>query len=183
MREQTYTVQQRHYMEEALFEAEQAAVIGEVPIGAVIVHSGQIIGRGHNLREHGHDATLHAEIRAIEEACATLQSWRLNDCQLYVTIEPCLMCSGAIINARIPEVFYGARDPKAGAVDSLYATLTDSRLNHTVAVHEGLLAKDAGERMVAFFKAARRRQKAAKKARKAAQVSAPDKLLDSTKKS
>lgn len=105
MREQTYTAQQRHYMEEALFEAEQAAVIGEVPIGAVIVHNGQIIGRGHNLREHGHDATLHAEIRAIEEACATLQSWRLNDCQLYVTIEPCLMCSGAIINARIPEVF------------------------------------------------------------------------------
>ncbi|MCF7523273.1 nucleoside deaminase [Levilactobacillus brevis] len=140
-------------MEEALFEAEQAAVIGEVPIGAVIVHNGQIIGRGHNLREHRHDATLHAEIRAIEEACATLQSWRLNDCQLYVTIEPCLMCSGAIINARIPEVFYGARDPKAGAVDSLYESLTDSRLNHTVAVHEGLLAKDAGERMVAFFKA------------------------------
>lgn len=167
MRDTSYSPLQRHYMEEALFEADQAALIGEVPIGAVIVHNGQIVGRGHNLREHANDATLHAEIRAIEEACATLKSWRLEDCQLYVTIEPCLMCSGAIINARIPEVFYGARDPKAGAVDSLYQTLTDTRLNHTVSVHEGLMAKDAGERMVAFFKAARQRQKAAKKARKA----------------
>jgi len=167
MRDTSYSPLQRHYMEEALFEADQAALIGEVPIGAVIVHEGKIVGRGHNLREHANDATLHAEVRAIEEACATLKSWRLEDCQLYVSIEPCLMCSGAIINARIPEVYYGARDPKAGAVDSLYQTLTDERLNHTVTVHEGLMAKDAGERMVAFFKAARKRQKAAKKARKA----------------
>lgn len=167
MRDTSYSPLQRHYMEEALFEADQAGLIGEVPIGAVIVHDGKIVGRGHNLREHANDATLHAEVRAIEEACATLKSWRLEDCQLYVTIEPCLMCSGAIINARIPEVYYGARDPKAGAVDSLYQTLTDTRLNHTVTVHEGLMAKDAGERMVAFFKAARQRQKAAKKARKA----------------
>lgn len=167
MRDTSYSPLQRHYMEEALFEADQAGLIGEVPIGAVIVHDGKIVGRGHNLREHANDATLHAEVRAIEEACATLKSWRLEDCQLYVSIEPCLMCSGAIINARIPEVFYGARDPKAGAVDSLYQTLTDARLNHTVTVHEGLMAKDAGERMVAFFKAARKRQKAAKKARKA----------------
>lgn len=161
-------------MEEALFEADQAALIGEVPIGAVIVRDGQIIGRGHNLREHGNDATLHAEIRAIEEACAWLNSWRLNDCQLYVTIEPCLMCSGAIINARIPQVFYGARDPKAGAVDSLYEVLGDDRLNHTVTVYEGLMAKYAGERMVAFFKAARKRQKARKKARQAAKRAAAD---------
>lgn len=161
-------------MEEALFEADQAALIGEVPIGAVIVRDGQIIGRGHNLREHGNDATLHAEIRAIEEACARLNSWRLSDCQLYVTIEPCLMCSGAIINARIPQVFYGARDPKAGAVDSLYEVLGDDRLNHTVTVYEGLMAKDAGERMVAFFKAARKRQKARKKARQAAKRAAAD---------
>ncbi|MCT4487621.1 nucleoside deaminase [Levilactobacillus parabrevis] len=167
MRDTSYSPLQRHYMDEALFEADQAGLIGEVPIGAVIVHEGKIVGRGHNLREHANDATLHAEIRAIEEACATLKSWRLEDCQLYVSIEPCLMCSGAIINARIPEVYYGARDPKAGAVDSLYQTLTDARLNHTVTVHEGLMAKDAGERMVAFFKAARKRQKADKKARKA----------------
>lgn len=183
MRDANYTDRQRHYMMEALFEADQAALIGEVPIGAVIVHEGQIVGRGHNLREHGNDATMHAEIRAIEEACATLKSWRLEDCQLYVTIEPCLMCSGAIINSRIPEVFYGARDPKAGAVDSLYATLTDSRLNHRVAVHEGLFAKDAGERMVQFFQAARKRQKAAKKARQAAKRAQANKTLDSQKKS
>lgn len=182
MRDQHYTGRQRHYMEEALFEADQAALIGEVPIGAVIVHDNQIVGRGHNLREHGNDATMHAEIRAIEEACGTLKSWRLEDCQMYVTIEPCLMCSGAIINSRIPEVFYGARDPKAGAVDSLYETLTDSRLNHTVTVHEGLLAKDAGERMVRFFRAARVRQKARKKARRAAAQAENEKTLDNQKK-
>jgi len=179
MRQMSYTVAQQRYMQEALFEADQAGLIGEVPIGAVIVHDGQIIGRGHNLREHANDATLHAEIRAIEEACATLHSWRLEDCQLYVTIEPCLMCSGAIINSRIPVVYYGARDPKAGAVDSLYETLTDDRLNHTVTVYEGLRAKDAGERLVTFFKAARVRQKAAKKARKAAEKAAAEKSLDS----
>ncbi len=169
MRQVSYGPMERHYMEEALFEADQAGLIGEVPIGAVIVHGDQIVGRGHNLREHGNDATMHAEVRAIEEACATLHSWRLEDCQLYVTIEPCLMCSGAIINSRIPVVYYGARDPKAGAVDSLYETLTDSRLNHRVTVYEGLMAKSAGERMVSFFQAARKRQKAEKKARKAAQ--------------
>lgn len=168
MRQMTYSQTEQKFMDEALFEADQAALIGEVPIGAVIVHDGTIVGRGHNLREHANDATLHAEVRAIEEACATLHSWRLEDCQLYVTIEPCLMCSGAIINSRIPTVYYGARDPKAGAVDSLYQTLTDDRLNHTVTVYEGLLAKAAGERLVTFFKAARQRQKAAKKARQAA---------------
>lgn len=179
----TFAAQQRQYMQEALFEADQAAVIGEVPIGAVIVHDGVIVGRGHNLREHAHDATLHAEVRAIEEACARLKSWRLEDCQLYVTIEPCLMCSGAIINSRIPVVYYGARDPKAGAVDSLYHTLTDERLNHRVTVYEGLMARDAGERMVHFFKAARQRQKAAKKARQAQQRALANKSLDTPAKS
>lgn len=183
MRQLTYSDTQRHYMQEALFEADQAGLIGEVPIGAVIVHDGQIIGRGHNLREHANDATLHAEIRAIEEACATLRSWRLEDCEMYVTIEPCLMCSGAIINSRIPVVYYGARDPKAGAVDSLYETLTDDRLNHRVKVYEGLLAKESGERLVSFFKAARQCAKAAKKARRAAQKAATDKTLDSPEKS
>lgn len=183
MRQMTYSSKEQHYMQEALFEADQAGIIGEVPIGAVIVHHDQIIGRGHNLREHANDATLHAEIRAIEEACATLNSWRLEDCQLYVTIEPCLMCSGAIINSRIPTVYYGARDPKAGAVDSLYQTLTDDRLNHRVTVYEGLLAKESGERMVGFFKAARQRQKAAKKARQAAKKATTEKSLDSPEKS
>lgn len=181
MRQMTYSPEQQHYMQEALFEADRAALIGEVPIGAVIVHEGQIIGRGHNFREHANDATLHAEIRAIEEACATLRSWRLEDCQMYVTIEPCLMCSGAIINSRIPTVYYGARDPKAGAVDSLYQTLTDDRLNHTVTVYEGLLAKEAGERMVDFFRAARKRRKAAKRAQQAAATA--EKSLDSQQES
>lgn len=156
------------WMKEALHEARMAYLIGEVPIGAVIVHDGEIIGRGHNLREHGQDATLHAEMMAIQEACETLHSWRLEGCQLYVTLEPCLMCSGAIINARIPEVFYGARDPKAGAVRSLYEVLEDSRLNHRVTVHERVLARPAGEMLENFFRDIRKRQKAAKRARKQA---------------
>ncbi|CAM3182942.1 tRNA adenosine(34) deaminase TadA [Lactiplantibacillus plajomi] len=156
------------WMKEALHEARMAYLIGEVPIGAVIVHDGEIIGRGHNLREHGQDATLHAEMMAIQEACEALHSWRLEGCQLYVTLEPCLMCSGAIINARIPEVFYGARDPKAGAVRSLYEVLEDSRLNHRVTVHERVLARPAGEMLENFFRDIRKRQKAAKRARKQA---------------
>ncbi|MFD1419637.1 tRNA adenosine(34) deaminase TadA [Lactiplantibacillus songbeiensis] len=156
------------WMREALQEAKMAYLIGEVPIGAVVVYHDEIIGRGHNLREHGQDATLHAEVLAIQEACEYLHSWRLEDCQLYVTLEPCIMCSGAIINARIPEVYYGARDPKAGAVHSLYQLLSDDRLNHQVAVHERILARPAGEMLQRFFRDIRERQKAAKKARRAA---------------
>lgn len=156
------------WMREALQEAKLAYLIGEVPIGAVIVHDGEIIGRGHNLREHGQDATLHAEVLAIQEACEYLHSWRLEDCQMYVTLEPCIMCSGAIINARIPVVYYGARDPKAGAVHSLYQLLDDERLNHQVEVHERVLARPAGELLQTFFRKIRDRQKAAKKARREA---------------
>lgn len=156
------------WMLEALHEARMSNVIGEVPIGAVIVHDGEIIGRGHNLREHGQDATLHAEIVAIQEACEYLHSWRLEDCQIYVTLEPCIMCCGAIINARIPEIYYGARDPKAGAVRSLYQLLSDNRLNHQVAVHERVLARPAGEMLENFFREIRKRKKAEKKARRAA---------------
>lgn len=155
-------------MREALHEARMAYLIGEVPIGAVVVHDGQIVGRGHNLREHAQDATMHAEIIAIQEACEYLHTWRLEDCQLYVTLEPCLMCSGAIINSRIPEVYYGARDPKAGAVRSLYQVLEDSRLNHQVHVHERIMAREGGQMLENFFRDIRKRQKAAKKARKAA---------------
>lgn len=155
-------------MQEALHEARMAYLIGEVPIGAVIVHEGEIIGRGHNLREHGQDATMHAEMIAIQEANEYLHSWRLEDCQLYVTLEPCLMCSGAILNARIPEVFYGARDPKAGAVRSLYQVMEDDRLNHQVEVHERVLARPAGMMLENFFRAIRKRKKAEKRAKKAA---------------
>lgn len=108
--------EQTKFMREALAEAKKAALIGEVPIGAVVVHDGQIIGRGHNLREHSQEAALHAELLAIEEANQYLKSWRLTGCDLYVTLEPCVMCSGAIINARLDRVIYGARDPKAVAL-------------------------------------------------------------------
>lgn len=157
------TEQQTQFMIEALKEAQKAYLIGEVPIGAVIVKDNQIIARGHNLREHSNDATTHAEVVAIQEACMVLNSWRLIDCDLYVTIEPCLMCSGAIINSRVQNVYYGARDPKAGAVSSLYTTLNDSRLNHQVGVEEGILAEQASQLMKSFFKRARKLKKQRKK--------------------
>lgn len=147
------------FMRAAMVEAQKAFMIGEVPIGAVVVHDGIIIGRGHNLREHLNDGIAHAEILAIEEACRYLNSWRLIDCDLYVTIEPCLMCSGAIINTRIENVCFGSRDPKAGATRSLYTVLEDSRLNHQVNVVEGVLADEASQIMKDFFKAARKKRK------------------------
>lgn len=155
------------FMQAALHQAVKAAAIGEVPIGAVIVHDGEIIGRGYNLREHTQDASIHAEMMAIQEANRRLKSWRLEDCQMYVTLEPCPMCAGAIINSRIPTLYYGARDPKAGAVGSLYNLLTDTRFNHQVEVHEGLMAKNAGELLQSFFRAIRQRQKAQRQAQKA----------------
>ncbi|MCT4395852.1 tRNA adenosine(34) deaminase TadA [Periweissella beninensis] len=155
-----------HYMRQGLLQAKKAAVIGEVPIGAVIVHEGEIIGRGFNLREHAQDATIHAEIMAIQEANRNLHSWRLEDCQMFVTLEPCPMCAGAIINARVPELYYGARDPKAGVVGSLYDLLSDTRFNHQVKVHDLVLAKDAGELLQSFFKEIRVRKKLAKRQRK-----------------
>lgn len=164
--------QQQTYMREALKQARKAGLIGEVPIGAVIVHDGEIIGRGYNLREHAQDATIHAEIMAIQEANRNIGSWRLEDCQMFVTLEPCPMCAGAIINSRIPELFFGARDPKAGVVGSLYNLLTDERFNHQVEVHERVLAKDAGELLQAFFQDIRKRRKAAKKAKKLADATA-----------
>ena len=130
---------QQKFMRMAIAEAQQAKVLDEVPIGAVVVHDGQVIGRGHNMREKFQDVTYHAEMLAMMEACTNLHSWRLEDCDLYVTLEPCIMCSGAIINARIENVYYGAADPKAGAVDSLYHLLNDTRLNHQVNVYSGIL--------------------------------------------
>lgn len=154
------------FMRAAISEAHQAGLLNEVPIGAVVVKNGQIIGRGHNMREHFQDVTYHAEMLAIMEACTALHSWRLEGCDLYVTLEPCIMCSGAIINARIENVYYGAFDPKAGAVDSLYHLLGDSRLNHQVNVESGLLQDECSQMLKDFFRAIRRRKKAARKKRR-----------------
>lgn len=155
------------YMRAAIKEARQAEILGEVPIGAVVVHDGQIIGRGHNMREKFQDVTYHAEMLAIMEACTNLGSWRLEDCDLYVTLEPCIMCSGAIVNARIKNVYYGAKDPKAGAVDSLYHLLNDQRLNHQVNVESGLLGAECSQMLKDFFREIRRKKKLARKKRRA----------------
>lgn len=155
------------YMRVAIKEARQAQLLGEVPIGAVVVHDDQIIGRGHNMREKFQDVTYHAEMLAIMEACTTLGSWRLEDCDLYVTLEPCIMCSGTIVNARIKNVYYGAKDPKAGAVDSLYHLLNDQRLNHQVHVESGILGAECGQMLKDFFRAIRKKRKLARKKRRA----------------
>ena len=154
------------YMRVAMAEAEQAEILGEVPIGAVVVHDGKIIGRGHNMREKFQDATYHAEVLAIMEACQNLGSWRLEDCDLYVTLEPCIMCSGAIINSRIKRVIYAASDPKAGAVDSLYHLLQDERLNHQVEVKSGVLATECGDMLRHFFRMIRKKRKTERKRQK-----------------
>lgn len=151
-----------YFMKEALVEAKKAALIGEVPIGAVVVHDGQIIGRGHNLREHANEAGAHAEMIAITEANHVLGSWRLLDCDLYVTVEPCPMCSGALINSQIKRLYFGARNPKAGTVRSLYQLVEDDRFNHQVEVVEGVMAEEAAAEMKQFFQAARKRRKAKK---------------------
>jgi len=136
----------------ALELAQEAADKGEVPVGAVIVDStGAIIGRGANRREQDNSPIAHAEILAINAAAKTIGSWRLTGCTLYVTLEPCPMCAGAILNARIPKLVYGTADPKAGAVNSLYTLLSDSRLNHRVDISSGMLADDCGQILTDFF--------------------------------
>lgn len=155
----------RLFMKQALEEAQQAALLGEVPIGAVLVYQGKIIARAHNLRETTQNATTHAELLVIQEACKKIGSWRLEDTTLYVTLEPCPMCAGAILQSRVPRVVYGARDQKAGCVDSLYHLLNDERFNHECDVTEGILAEECGQILTDFFKALRDRKKAEKKAR------------------
>lgn len=146
-------------MQEALAEAAAAQGLGEVPIGAILVHDGRIVGRGHNLRETSNDPTTHAEMVAIRQAAAELGSWRLLDCSLYVTLEPCVMCMGAIILARIPELIYACRDPRAGAVGSIYDFSKDQRFNHRVNVIEGVLAEECSELLSGFFRELRARKK------------------------
>lgn len=136
----------------ALAEACRAMEENEVPVGAVIVYENRVIASAHNQREQLKDPTAHAEMIAITQAAESLQSWRLVDCTLYVTLEPCPMCAGAIVQARIPRVVYGAVDPKGGAVESLYRLLQDDRLNHRPAVRGGLLANESSSLLVEFFR-------------------------------
>ena len=140
------------YMKIALEEAQKAAKKDEVPVGAVVVLSGRIIGRGHNMPITHHDPSAHAEMLAMREAAKILGNYRLTGAELYVTLEPCIMCAGAIIQARLTRVIFGARDPKYGAVASLYHVLADQRLNHQVAVTEGILKEECGEIISRFFR-------------------------------
>ena len=145
-------------MQEALALAKEAAADGEVPVGCVIAKNGQIVGRGRNRREKDKSALAHAEIEAIREACEALDGWRLWECDLFVTLEPCPMCAGAIVNARIPRVVYGASDDKCGAVRSVCA-LFDMRFNHHPAVEAGLLEEECKAVLQEFFKDLRIRLK------------------------
>ena len=148
-----------HYMRMAMREAECAMEAGEVPVGCVIVHEDRIIAKGHNQRELLQDPTAHAELLAITAAAAHLGSWRLENTRLYVTLEPCPMCSGAIILARIPEVYFGATDPKAGCCGTLMNLLEDKRFNHQPTVVGGVLAEECGSMLSSFFREIRLRQK------------------------
>jgi tRNA(adenine34) deaminase len=139
------------YMRAALDEARSAAALGEVPVGAVVVVGGAIVGRGSNRRESAMDPTAHAEILAIREAARAVGGWRLVDAALFVTQEPCPMCAGAIVNARVTRVVFGCDNPKAGAVRTLYRLLEDPRLNHRVQVEGGLLAEECGRLLTSFF--------------------------------
>ena len=145
-------------MRQALREAQKAGELGEVPIGAVVVHQGRIIGRGHNSTVALQDPTAHAEMLAITAASSALHSWRLEDCILYVTLEPCPMCAGACLNARIPRVVYGATEPKFGALGSVVDLRAPTGYNHHLDASGGLLAADSAELLRGFFRALRERK-------------------------
>lgn len=145
----------QHYMQRAYELAMQAAAADEVPVGALILHQQQIIAAAHNSRETLKDPTAHAEMLAITQAASAVGDWRLEDTTLYVTLEPCVMCAGAILQSRIPRVVYGATDPKGGATDSLYQLLQDQRLNHRSQVTQGVLAEQCGNILTDFFSAKR----------------------------
>src|SRR5262245_56274324 len=139
------------FMRQALAAAEQAARAGEVPVGAVVVVRGELVAVAHNERETSSDPTAHAEVVALRRAAATLGGWRLCEADLYVTMEPCPMCAGAVVNARLRRLVYGCDDPKAGAVRTLYRLLDDARLNHRVEVTPGVLAAESAALLRSFF--------------------------------
>ena len=142
-------------MAEALAEARTAGSEGEVPIGAVVVHEGRIVGRGRNARERTLDPTGHAEVLALQEASRTLGRWRLSGATLYATLEPCPMCAGALVNARVDRLVFAVHDPKAGAAGTLFDIVRDARLNHRLEVTSGILADECGGLLTQFFRARR----------------------------
>jgi tRNA(adenine34) deaminase len=151
------------FMKLAIEEAKKAEQLGEVPIGAVIVKNNEVIASAHNLRETTQNAVTHAELLAIEKACEAVGSWRLEETTLYVTLEPCPMCSGALLLSRVDRVVYGAIDPKAGCAGTLMNLLDDSRFNHRCDVVSGVLAEECGMLLTNFFRALRHRKKEQKR--------------------
>ena len=147
-------------MREALALAQQAEAAGEVPVGAVVVKDGEIIGRGYNAPISSHDPSAHAEIAALRDAARHAGNYRLTGCELYVTLEPCVMCVGAMFHARIARVIYGARDPKTGAAGSVFNLFTETRLNHHARIEGGVLAEECGKVLSDFFAKRRTQQKA-----------------------
>ena len=150
------TKQDEQYMRIALDQAKIAEENGDVPIGAVVVHKNQIIAKAYNQREQLQDPTAHAEIIALTQAAAALENWHLNDCTMYVTLEPCPMCAGALVLSRMNRLVYGCDDPKAGAVKSLYNIVTDGRLNHRLEVTSGVLAGECSKLLQQFFQKRRK---------------------------
>lgn len=159
------TTIQEKYMKEALKQAKKAYALGEVPIGCVIVHEGKIIGRGYNRRNTDKNTLSHAEITAINKASKKIGDWRLEDCTLYVTLEPCQMCAGAIVQARIPEVVMGCMNPKAGCAGSILNILDMPEFNHQVAVTKGVLEEECSQMLKHFFTELRERNKIEKELR------------------
>jgi tRNA(adenine34) deaminase len=147
------------FMNLALAAAREASRRGEVPVGAVIVFDGAVVGAGYNCREERQNPLGHAEIIAIQEASAALRSWRLDQCDIYVTLEPCVMCVGAILQARMSRLVFGCHDPKAGAVETLYRLCEDQRLNHQLPVTGGVLAEESSSLLSAFFSRLRTRKR------------------------
>jgi tRNA(adenine34) deaminase len=152
------------FMRLALEAAAEAAAKGEVPVGAIVVTGGSVVGRGYNRREQMRNPLSHAEITAIDEASRRLQSWRLNECDIYVTLEPCIMCVGAVLQARIRQLVFGCVDPKSGAVESLYRLCEDRRLNHQLPVVGGVLADQSAALLADFFSRLRRQKRESRKA-------------------
>lgn len=152
----SYQQRDAHWMHQALLEAKKAAALGEIPVGAVIVRDEQVIARAHNRRELDQDAMAHAEVLCIQQACRVLNSWRLSGCTLYVTLEPCPMCSGAIINSRLDRVVYGAKDDKAGCAGSV-ADLFVMPFNHTPVIRSGILEEECAAVLSEFFETLRKK--------------------------